>query len=442
MTFRSFGVLSLFPLLVACGPDDSGDESPTPEPATPTPEDTPVPSWDCVQGCDTLQLIGAGTRNGYFGWAVSQLSDIDDDGITDFMVGSPQNAAGGNEAGALEVYSGASGALLFDFLGETRDFLGWSMADAGDVDGDGIHDMITGAPAASGGGAGRALLYSGATGEVLKVWEGEAQGDFFGYAVASAGDINGDGFDDVVVGAPQYDAVTGVDAGRVYVFSGKDWEVLRTLDGDQKDAYLGRGTAHMDDLDGDGVDELIVGAPGGLGTGAVWVISGATGTALFTFQAEFGALAYGDFFVADVGDVNADGTPDIYVGDYAHAQGDGRVYVYSGLDGAVLYRFNGRDTEGLGCGRGAGDVNGDGFADLATGAYTSSEGANNAGKVYIRSGADGSTLREITSTRANEQLGFDVVGLGDVNGDGVPDVLAAAPLGERVYVISGVVPGE
>ena len=98
--------------------------------------------------------------------------------------------------------------------------------------------------------------------------------------------------------------------------------------------------------------------------------------------------------------------------------------------------------DGLGPGRGAGDVNGDGRPDLVIGSYNSSAGAAQAGKVQLFSGADGSLLRTITSTTAGENLGFDAVGLGDVNGDEIPDALVSAATGDRVYIVAGTDPGK
>jgi hypothetical protein len=94
----------------------------------------------------------------------------------------------------------------------------------------------------------------------------------------------------------------------------------------------------------------------------------------------------------------------------------------------------------MGPGREAGDVNGDGVVDLAVGSYTSSDGASQAGQVEIFSGADGSLVRRMTSTTELENFGFDAVGIGDVSGDGVPDLVGSAASGDRVYVIAGTRP--
>jgi hypothetical protein len=146
-----------------------------------------------------------------------------------------------------------------------------------------------------------------------------------------------------------------------------------------------------------------------------------------------------------VGDVSGDKTPDFYVGDYADTTGGsvdgnpaGRAGVYSGRDGHELHAWVGDSADaGLGPGRSAGDVNGDGRPDLIVGSYTSSAGAFQAGKVQIFSGATGGLLRTITSTVENEQLGFDAVGLGDTNRDGLPDELVSAANGNHVYIVAG-----
>jgi hypothetical protein len=114
--------------------------------------------------------------------------------------------------------------------------------------------------------------------------------------------------------------------------------------------------------------------------------------------------------------------------------------VYSGTDGSLIHTFNPPPLvqAGLGCGRGAGDVNHDGHADLLIGHYTSSQGATTAGKAVLYSGKDGSILRNITSTTSGENFGFDAVGVGDTNGDGFTDLLVSAASQSRVYLIAGI----
>src|SRR4051794_7367240 len=149
-----------------------------------------------------------GQPNGYFGWAVSELTDVDRDGVTDVITSEPY--AGG---GTTWVLSGRTGRVLHRFDGAPGDFQGAAVADAGDTDRDGVHDILSGATAVTGTGPGRAYLNSGRTGKLLHMWEGEHDLDRFGSAVSSAGDINLAGYDDVAVGAKL--------AGTVSIFSGR-----------------------------------------------------------------------------------------------------------------------------------------------------------------------------------------------------------------------------
>jgi hypothetical protein len=170
------------------------------------------------------------------------------------------------------------------------------------------------------------------------------------------------------------------------------------------------------------------------------VYSGKTGRLLFRIRGEHGNVAFGVFFVAGVGDTNGDGVPDIYVGDYASnnaGSAGGFAAVYSGVDGSRLHAWRGAAGEGLGPGRAAGDLNHDGRVDLIIGEYTSSDGAPQAGKVKVVSGATGRVLRTITSTTPNENLGFDAVGVGDTNGNGTIDYLVSAANLDTVYLIDG-----
>ena len=111
--------------------------------------------------------------------------------------------------------------------------------------------------------------------------------------------------------------------------------------------------------------------------------------------------------------------------------------MYSGRDGSLIHGWPGGPSDGTGPGREAGDVNGDGRIDLAVGSYTASDGAPAAGRVDVRSGRTGNVLRTITSTTENENLGFDVVGVGDVNRDRRLDLLISAAEGDTVYLVAG-----
>ena len=373
-----------------------------------------------------------------FGWAGSELGDVDRDRTGDWITSEPFTANG-----STYVYSGRNGRLLHRFDGAVAGaFQGYAIADAGDVGGDRVPDILTSAP---GDGAGHVYVHSGRTGRLLHDLAGENPGDFFGSAVSSAGDVDRDGRADVLVGA-ELNADAGLRSGRAYVFSGRTGKLIRELQvGDQGDLF-GSAVDSTEDVNRDRVPDHIVGARGGglvgpgNGPGRVYVFSGKTGELLFEIPAPPTGVDLGFFFVAGVGDVNRDRTPDIYAADFNDATNgpsSGRAGVYSGRDGTELLSWVGRAGDGLGPGREAGDVNRDGRPDLAVGSYSSSAGAPNAGKIEVFSGRDGSLLRSITSLTANEQLGFDAVGIGDVDRDGRDDLLATAANGETVYVIAG-----
>jgi hypothetical protein len=374
-----------------------------------------------------------------FGWAVSELRDVDGDRTREAIIGEPFTSAG-----STYVYSGRSGRLLYRFDGPVAGSLeGYAMADAGDTDRDRVPDIVTAAP---GAGPGHVRVFSGRTGRLLHDLTGVHEGDFFGAAVAGAGDVDRDGRADVLVGAELNDDA-GSNAGKAYIFSGRSGTLIRELQAGDGGDNFGSATDWTRDLNGDRVPDQIVGARNaGLvgdspGPGRVYAFSGLTGELLFEIVPPPSGGNLGWFFVAGVGDVNGDRTPDVYAADFSdatHGPGTGRAAVYSGRDGAEFLSWTGSAAgEGLGPGREAGDVNDDRRPDLAIGSFRSGSGAEQAGKIEIFSGRDGTLLRTITSLTPFENLGFDTVGLGDVNRDRHPDLLASAANGETVYLIAG-----
>jgi len=332
-----------------------------------------------------------GVPNGRFGWAVSELRDIDRDGVTDVITAEPFAPGGGT----TWVFSGRTGRALHRFPGVAGDRQGWAVADAGDTDRDGVDDIVSGA-------LGRAYLYSGRSGRLLHTWAGPGSG----YSVSSAGDMNLDGFDDVAVGS--------VAAGEVDIYSGRTYGLLRRLQG------AGYGSA-VDTSPGILTPELIVGAQ----PGPAHVFAPFASFERLTLQPPAGAGSFGDFFVAGVGRVDRDLFPDYYVGDYALSWAG----VYSGRDGSLIWAWPGAPGDGRGPGREAGDIDGDGRVDLVVGDYLAS-------RVNVFSGATGRVLRTWASADPSEQLGFDAVGVGDTNRDGKPDLLLSAAAGDTVYLVS------
>ena len=384
---------------------------------------------------------GAGT----FGWVAASLGDLNGDGAPETVVTAPFIAGpAGNFAGKIYVYDGATGALLHDTVGTRFAVFGHSVTTAGDVDGDGTPDYVVGAPTLDVFGVGFGLtgqtfVYSGADHSLLLTLDGPG-GAAFGASVAGAGDVNGDGHADIFVGSTFASNVQN-NGGQVALYSGADGSLLWVVDGAFAGGFLGSAVGALGDVSGDGVPDVVAGAQGA-GTrarGEAYAFSGVDGSLLFTMK-PVGLPGgtpgtFGQYHASAAADVNGDGITDIYIGDYsarrgqsqgpnAVASGTGRSYIFSGADGSRLYVFDAEQNgDGLGPGRGVGDVNGDGYGDIFTAAYTSSAGAASGGKGYLYSGQDGALLRTMTGTMAGVSLGVDALAVGDVNGDGYIDYM-------------------
>lgn len=398
-----------------------------------TPQSAAEPGDFLEKEAETVWWVQDGP--GTYGWVTEPLPDIDGDGIRDVVTGAPFAPGGG----VAVLLSGADGSELHRVPSTVAGAqLSYSVSAAGDLDGDGVADALAGAPAA---GSGQVVAISGADGSVLHDLQGDAPGDRFGESVADVDDVDGDGTPDFAVGASDDDD-GGAQAGRVFVLSGADGAVIRTIDGGPGEK-LGSGLASIADLDGDGLRDLVVGSPGAGASsrGGVSVFSSATAERILgPLKPGTGGVDLGRWFVGDPGDLNGDGVPDVYAGDFAGNQGSGLAMVFSGATGEVLWRVDGTGTEGLGVGREAGDVDGDGVGDLAVGSWQHAAGAAGAGRVSVLSGVDGQVLYTWTSQEAGENLGFDAVGIGDVDGDGGTDVLASGATGNNVYVLRGPLP--
>src|SRR5215218_83522 len=369
-----------------------------------------------------------GAEGKYYAWGVAPLADIDHDGVDEVLAGEP-GAMPSDDPGWAWVQSGRTGRVIHRFEGRTGDQNGFSITDAGDLDRDRRHDILSGAPRQTGDTEGHAYLYSGRTGALLHTFAGEASGDSFGAAVTSA-DVDRDGRNDLVIGAPSHPG-----GGLAYVFSGRTFELLYTIAPPDPDHAFGYGTGMTQDVDRDHVPDLIVG-----GGGTAYVFSGRGGHMLYALPPSAAPRQFGTFFLAGVGDLDHDHVPDVYGADYAardNGLSSGFAGVYSGRDGTLLHSWTGAAGDGLGPGRGAGDVDRDHVNDISVGSYLNSDGGPNAGKIEIFSGRSGQKLRTITSTTPNENLGFDAVGIGDVNRDHKPDLLASAAEGDTLYVIAG-----
>ncbi|MGB3019291.1 MAG: integrin alpha, partial [Ignavibacteria bacterium] len=273
---------------------------------------------------------------------------------------------------------------------------GWSVATAGDVNGDGYSEVIVGAPNYDNGQTdeGGVFVYHGSISglSLTPNWikESNQANALFGWSVATAGDINGDGYSDVIIGSPSYDSVQ-IDEGRAYVYNGS--------------------------------------------------LSGLQSEHTWKFENNQTGANFG-YSVSSAGDINNDGYSDVIVGAFLYDNGqtnEGRVYVFKGSMTGIsfilspwTYESN-QASANLGFSVAtAGDVNGDGFSDIVAGVYKYDNAFTNDGVVYVFH-STGSTYPASptsirTGTQTGEYFGYSVSTAGDVNGDGYSDVIVGAPL--------------
>jgi hypothetical protein len=330
-------------------------------------------------------------------------------------------------------------------------YFGHSVASAGDVNGDSFDDVVVGAslyddPLLN---EGKAFLYLGSDAGLAKtpawsVVSGQEAAQL-GYSVDSAGDVNGDGYADVIVSVDLFnDEEDG--EGRVWVFhgsaSGLDAKPSWYAEGDQLNEAFGRAVAGAGDVNGDGYDDVVVGSPqfksGKASEGRAFVFLGSeTGLATTAAWGAEGPLEYGYFgiSVGAAGDVNGDGFDDFLVGAFGHGD-SGKAFLYlgsaSGLDSDPAWETTSdwKDADVGTSVAGAGDVDGDGYDDVLIGApgFTDAEFYQGRADLYRGSpaGLESASAWSTTIEEESTLVGSSVAGAGDVNGDGFADVVVGA----------------
>lgn len=294
----------------------------------------------------------------------------------------------------------------------------------------------------------------------IRTLTGALANGFSGWSAAIAGDVNADGFDDIIVGAPFHDGPNGTDAGVALVYDGHTGQVIHTLDGPFAGRRFGLSVTGLGDVNGDGHDDFAVGGFGN-STGIIRVFSGASGGLFVTLQ-DFAGWGLGTA-IASAGDVDGDGRGDLVAGlpfqDSGSMTNVGEIRVYTIAPFGQISSHTGTHPNqqlGFSVGR-AGDINGDGLEDVVAGAPFYNPGLPNAAigrvEVFSPAGGGGSApivdfIPNIGAFGNNAQAGYSVAGIGDVNGDGIPDIACGAPGYEtntannlqngRVYAVSGV----
>ncbi len=403
-------------------------------------------------------VLGLSQNAAFFGVSVAGAGDVNGDGYADVLVGSSGFDGAATNTGAALLYFGGPGvfdttvdANLQSAIGNVR--FGSSLAGVGDVNGDGFADIVIGSPFYVNGqtNEGAAFLYLGGAGAFNTATDAHYEIDQvnaeFGTSVAAAGDINGDGYSDVIVGALRYDNGQ-TDEGGAFVYYGGATinNVLdATLESNQAGAAMGMAVASLGDVNADGYGDIVVGSPlfdgSSADSGQLWVYLGGAGGIVGTPYKQFDAglaqpVRLG--FALSGGDFNGDGYTDLIAGmpDFTGVSNNqGRALVYFGgtiIDSGIAdaHVESGQGSGQLGHSVATGDVNGDGYADLVSGAFGFDAGNVNTGRVSLyfggASGFNTSADAQLNGPLADMRAGGSVA-VGDINSDGYGDIIVGAP---------------
>ena len=437
---------------------------------------------DCVfegeiVASDAIAILAGESSEDMAVVSVAGVGDIDGDGYDDVLVGANMNDRAAQQAGIVYLVRGpiTMESNLSDayatFIGvSTNDYSGTSVASAGDLNNDGYTDFIIGAPSSSLNGSQSGAVYivngpvSGtqSLSDADRILTGHAESDFTGYSIAGIGDLNSDGYDDVLIGAYMGDT-TATDAGVIYVDFGPGATVTEDLttsgglilNGEQASDLAGISVASAGDINTDGVPDILVGASSndyaGSGAGAAYLLygprSGGITISLADADMKLTGEDAGDSFgraTSGAGDINNDGYDDFLVGaPNESSAGDsfGAAYLIVNAtygteniatNGQKFIGENGGDLAGTSL-SGAGDIDLDGNDDLLIGAYGSDGYGLDVGTVYCIFGPVTAVSNQLSSSRTimygeavSDYFGVGIAPAGDTNADGFTDIIIGA----------------
>ncbi|MCX8019315.1 MAG: FG-GAP-like repeat-containing protein [Chitinophagaceae bacterium] len=427
-----------------------------------------------TSGINTLEAdtLESNQSESYFGISVNTAGDVNGDGYDDVIAGAWLYDNGETDEGAAFIYHGSisgintSPALMIESNQAGAGF-GSSVSSAGDVNGDGYSDIIVGAFLYSNpeNQEGRVYVYHGSASGVnstpAATMESNQNGAWFGF-VSSAGDINGDGYSDVIAGAPLYDFDL-TDEGGAFLYYGSSTGINTnpavSLEGNQTDSYFGLSISAAGDVNGDGYGDIIIGAPlhdnGQTDEGRIYIYHGSStgisSTPSATRESDINSAGFGRS-VSSAGDVNGDGFSDVIIGAPGYSNNEteeGAAYLFHGSSSGIstsadLILESNQNNANFGiCVSSAGDVNGDGYNDIIIGAEYYDNGQNNEGRAFIYhgspSGINSGNFYFIESNQNGALFGVSVSSAGDVNADGFSDILVGADYYDKPLTDEGIV---
>ncbi|MDZ7331997.1 MAG: PKD domain-containing protein [candidate division KSB1 bacterium] len=449
---------------------------------------------ESAKGLPYASSVIGEASNDLAGWDVAFVGDVNQDGYEDVLIGAPQNSKGGLRAGAAYLIFGSAEMPMpltsitkanVTFLGsKARDEAGMKVSGVGDVNGDGISDFIIAAPMEN-GGTGKIYLFFGKKegwtsliqlDHADVVFSGEKLDDNAGLSVAGTGDVNGDGIGDILIGAPRSDS-NGSDAGRAYLVFGKKSSWARTIGLAQADIIFdseapldlfGWSVSGIGDVNGDGLADFAIGAPNHderdkKDAGKVYVFFGRPDLGgripSSMANATFTGFSPNDMLgknVSNGGDINGDG-----LGDFAVTaplrDSSGKIYLVLGrssswaenmvLEGTAASFLGEKVNDNAGVSIVLAELNGDEFADILVGASLNSQNGDQAGKVYFIPGKSSGWDQNVSLATAEVLMigekpkdnAGHALAVGDFDRDGAKDVMASAPGSDASATDAGII---